>query len=122
MRWFYVPVVALVPTLGYLALLEALYRWYEYGLRESGIGMVVGGMLVAILSIPGDAIGGYEHTLYWVERLGYASQTSSDASRRYVENHVPIFATAGLIYVTAVLALLVISLVASFGRRHGGRA
>ncbi len=119
MKWWYAPIAPLLPSAAYLGLLEALYCWYEAGLVDSGTGLWLGGMLVALLSVPGEAVGGYEHTQYWVHRLGYSNESLSNFDRRYVEFHVPIFTTAALIYVAFTLAFIVVTLLAGRANRSG---
>ncbi len=108
----------LAPAVAYLALVESLYRWYESGLESSGTGMWLGGMLVALLSFPGDELGGYAHVQYWVNRLGLSDQPLSNYDRRFVEFHVPIFTTAALVYAVALLGLSVVLLATTLSPRR----
>jgi hypothetical protein len=111
---------ALAAGILYLGVAEVLYRWYEARLVDHGFGLVIAGVLLTLMALPGRAIGGYEHTAFWVDTLGYADQSHADFARRYVEFHVPIVTSAIAVSVVIFVSLAIFIFVGSVMDRRAG--
>jgi hypothetical protein len=115
MKWWYGPVFAILPPLGYLAIVEALYRWLEAESASPGTGWVLGRIVITGLIIPGYIFGefcGEEYHQYWVQHLSYAYELLGKVDRKYVEWQVPVFTTAALIYIVGAIGFIFITYLA----------
>jgi len=112
---------ALSATVLYLGVAELIYHWYEVSLSDRSDGLVVAGLLLALISLPGHFIGGYGHTEFWINYFGHSHQTSADYARRYIEFHVPMFTTAALLFVVMSSVLVIFVITGSVMNRHGER-
>lgn len=116
MNWRLGLLMGLLPALGYLAISEALYWLYVWGLSNSDAAVLFGGLLSGLLAYPGmqiaDALHIYQLPTYFGQ-LSWADRPLPNHSL----SQVAFITTALILYVGACLPVALFA--AQLSKREG---
>jgi hypothetical protein len=111
MKWRFVILGALGPSIAYLLLAECMYQLWERGAASPSAPTfieIVGGLIGGLLTAPGTSMGSYEIGQYLISFFGYGQEPPFSYHRRWFDFHVPMFLTAAALFAVSLAAFTVL--------------